>query len=96
TGGDELVDGVENMQILYGVDLNNDKTPDYFVDADIVNAAGNMDKVVSVQIHLVVRSLRDNMTEPAPIEYYGGPEPVHDRRLRKVFMTTVAIRNRLD
>ncbi|MFT5721744.1 MAG: type IV pilus assembly protein PilW, partial [Motiliproteus sp.] len=90
TGGDELVDGVENMQILYGVDLDNDKTPDYFVDADVVNTAGNMDKVVSVQIHLVVRSLRDNMSAPAPIEYYGGPEPVHDRRLRKVFMTTVA------
>ncbi len=96
TGGEELVEGVENIQFLYGVDLDNDKTPDYFVDADAVNAAKNMDKVVSVQVHLVVRSLRDNMVDPVLIDYYGGLKSVNDRRMRKVFVFTVAIRNRLD
>ncbi|MEH6469636.1 MAG: PilW family protein [Halopseudomonas sp.] len=96
TAGDELVEGVENIQFLYGVDLNDDKTANYFVDADVVNAAGDMDKVVSIQVHLVVRSFRDNMVEPTLIDFYGGPKSVNDHRMRKIFVSTIAIRNRLD
>ena len=98
TGGDELVEGVENLQFLYGVDVPpKNGTPNYFVSADQVSSATtSMDDVVSVQIHLVARSLRDNLIEPQIIDYYGGPKSVNDGRLRKVFVSTVAIRNRLD
>tara|TARA_R110002167_G_scaffold138768_9_gene326106 strand:- start:5923 stop:6957 length:1035 start_codon:yes stop_codon:yes gene_type:complete len=93
SGGDELVDGVENIQFLFGEDVNDDGTADYFVDADNVV---NMNQVVSIQVHLVVRSLRDNMVDPAPINYYGGPKSANDGRMRKVFVSTIALRNRLD
>ncbi len=92
-GGDELVDGVENMQLLYGVDTSNNGAPNYFAPAD---AVPDMDKVVSVQIHLAIRSLRENLVEPRQIEYYGGPKSTNDTRIHKVFTTTVALRNRLD
>ena len=98
SGGDELVEGVENLQILYGVDSTGDKTPNYFVPADQVSSATtSMSDVVSVQVHLLVRSLRDNMLdEPRALEYYGLSRVANDRRLRKAFTSTVAIRNRQD
>lgn len=99
TGGDELVEGVESFQVLYGVDVApKNGTPNYFVPADQVSSAStSMEDVVSVQIHLLVRSLRDNMLdEPQSIEYYGQPRVNLDLHLRKAFTTTLALRNRLN
>ncbi len=99
SGGVELVEGVENFQILYGVDVPpKTGTPNYFVAADQVSAAStSMDDVVSVQIHLLLRSLRDNMLdEPQALEYYGLSRIANDRRIRKAFTTTLALRNRLN
>ena len=61
----ELVPGVENMQILYGVDTDADKIPNLFETADTVDAAGNWGKVVSVRVALITRS-DDNSTDQAP------------------------------
>jgi len=36
----ELVEGVENLQVLYGMDDNNDDIVDRYVDAKVVNDAG--------------------------------------------------------
>lgn len=54
----ELVSGVENMQILYGVDTSNpiDKIPNNFETAATVNSSGNWGNVVSVRIGLLTRS----------------------------------------
>ena len=94
TGGNELVEGVENLQILYGEDTDSDGTPNYFVAADQVV---DMDDVVSVQVHLLVRSLRDNMLDdPQSINYYGQGRVANDRYIRKAFTTTIALRNRLN
>ncbi len=104
--GLELVEGVENMQILYGVDTSGNKTPNYFVPADQVSnpaASISMNDVVSVQIHLVTRSLRDNILnadaddlDKFMVNYYGDEKRTNDRRLRKVFVSTIALRNRLN
>lgn len=94
TGGDELVEGVENLQLLYGEDTDSDGTPNYFVAADQVS---DMDDVVSVQVHLLVRSLRDNiLDDPQSINYYGQGRIANDRYMRKAFTTTIALRNRLN
>ena len=55
--GTELVDGVENMQILYGEDTNSELTRDdvaniYRTAADVENPS----RVVSIKIGLVIRS----------------------------------------
>lgn len=80
----ELVEGVENMQILYGEDTDNNQTANRYVEAD---AAGlNMDNVVSVRITLTLRTIEDGL---AAVVANG------DRRIRRTYTTTVTIRNRV-
>ena len=60
--GEELVDGVENMQILYGVDLNSDPNGDPPVAPIMpirylsINNVPDLRKVVSIRISLLMRS----------------------------------------
>jgi type IV pilus assembly protein PilW len=100
TGGDnpvELVEGVENMQILYGEDTDNDRVPNrYFM----VNSVGNLANVVAVRLSLLLRTLDDNLLQLAQTYSYNGVTcpgsagcPT-DRRLRHVFTTIINLRNR--
>ncbi len=83
----ELVEGVENLQIVYGVDTNDDGTANFYNNATTVGAA-NMSKVVSVRADLTLRSLTDNIASVV--------DPVaNDRRLRNTFSSTIVLRNRL-
>jgi type IV pilus assembly protein PilW len=94
--GASLVEGVENMQITYGVDSNSDGTPDYYGSAGTVTYA-EMGTVVSVRVSLLLATIDDNLTA-APLAYnYNGvtsPLPA-DRRIRRVFNSTFTLRNRL-
>jgi type IV pilus assembly protein PilW len=94
-----LVEGIENMQILYGVDNNSDRTPNYYVPADQVN---NWSNVVSIRISLLAVTLDDNLTpQPMPYTFNGitttttSTPPVTDHKIRRVFTSTIALRNRL-
>ncbi len=99
---EELVEGIESLQILYGINADNDnkKTVDAYVVADDV---GDWSLVISVRISVLVQSIEDGMM-PAPqtyvfngVTYNGGagnralPE---DNRLRRVFTSTITLRNR--
>lgn len=98
-GGDqELIEGVEQMQILYGIcDTNGRVTPPY------LNAAGvgaNWLNVCSVRIHLLLVSAQDRVvTEPQniffPYDQNVNQINPNDLCLRQAFSTTVAIRNRI-
>lgn len=84
----ELVEGVENLQITLGVDSDSDKVPNYYVDAGSV---ANMDDVVSIKLDLTVRTLSDNT---ATSTRTSGPYT--DQRIAKNYKATVALRNRLN
>lgn len=89
----ELVEGIEQMQILYGEDTDTDGTPNYYVSADQI-AATDWPKVVSVRINLLAATLDDNLTgQPAPYTYNGATITPADNKIRRVFNTTIAIRN---
>lgn len=91
--GQELVEGVENMQILYGEDTDEDGVPNRYLPADEVNS---LDGVTSIRISLLIRSLDDNVTlEPQTYTYNGATITASDRRLRRVVTMTVSLRNRL-
>ncbi|MEH6651037.1 MAG: PilW family protein [Motiliproteus sp.] len=91
-GTEELVEGVESMQIEYGIDIDNDRIPNYFNDFD----ASEVDAAVSVRISLLVRGHKENVADTnMALSYDGASFPTQDRRLRKVFTTTIALRNRL-
>jgi len=91
----ELVEGVENMQVTYGVGsgVNNIVTPP-FVTANNVT---NWDRVVSVRINLLMQSIQDNITtEPQTYAFNGNPSVLAtDRKLHRAFTTTIALRNKL-
>lgn len=89
----ELVEGIEDMQVLYGVDTDNNGAPDYYVPAADV---ANMSQVISIRINLLVRSINDNLAlEQVPYTFNGITTTPGDRRLRKTLSTTIVIRNRL-
>ncbi len=123
----ELVEGVESMDITYGIGSGVNNVVEQFVTAD---AVGDWDKIISVRINLLLRSIQNNMTTASQKYTFNGnsdgvpdalnvstaaaaaadPEDVDaaaaaaaaangfvatDRRLHRVFTTTIALRNRL-
>jgi type IV pilus assembly protein PilW len=90
----ELIEGVENMQVLYGEDTDGDRQADRYIEAD---AAGlDMDNVVSVRVALLVSSVHANVTNEAqPVTFNGATVAGTDRRLRQVFTATLTLRNRV-
>lgn len=92
----ELVEGIENLQIIYGEDTDGDGSPNYYVPA---SAAGlNMGQVVSIRISLVGVTLEDNVAAQANNVFVFGAAytpPIVDKKIRRVFTSTIALRNRL-
>lgn len=100
----ELVGGVENMQILYGIDT--DATPDGI--ANRYDTANNINfstaRIVSVRVSLLMRSEKNLPSYPQLSQSYllaGGTiatgtriQNVSDQRIRKTFTTTIKIRNK--
>ena len=93
-GSVALVEGIEDMQILYGEDPDGDKTPNYYVASSSV---ATWENVVSVKVSFLVTSLDDNLTKrPVAYTYNGITTTPTDNRLRRVFSATIGIRNRLE
>jgi len=85
-----VVQGVENMQILYGIDTDNDFIPDQYVTADNVGT----ESIVSLRIGLLIRSLREVAGSPQKYRYQNTTVTATDNFLRKEFSTTIKLRNR--
>ena len=89
-GVETLADGVEDMQITYGV--GTDKVEAY------VNRPDDWDRVVAVRVSLRLSGEEGNvMSEPVTLKMgnidFTAQES--DRRMHQVFTTTIALRNRL-
>jgi len=91
---EQLIEGVEDMQVLYGVDEDGDGFPNRYREAqDVVD----FNTVVAVRIMLLLRSFDDRVTEDPQTYTFNGSPPItpNDRRIRQVFTTTIALRNRV-
>ncbi len=92
---EEVVESVDTMQVLYGVDAAGDGAVDGYVTADAVT---DWNTVASVRVGLLLRA-PDEYGNELDTQVYNVNEtlfdPVDDRRVREVFTTTIAIRNRL-
>ena len=95
---EELVEGVEDMQILYGVadDVDQWGTVTKYLSADQVDTANDWDKVASVRINLLLQSA-DGLAEQKQTYTFAGAAPVtaSDERIRREFVSTVGVRNRI-
>ena len=98
---DPLVEGVEKMQIEYGVD-NNSATyhvPDVYHNADWVSANGQWANVVSVRVSFIMRSKRAVYDEAGTNTYKLPGASVYsytpnDNFARLVYTSTINLRNR--
>lgn len=99
---EELIEGVENMQIVYGVNLDSDSrnTVDTYLAADLIT---DWRAVISVRISLLMQSVEDGIVPAAQAYTYmgvtydgvtGNGDLAPDRRVRRVFNSTVNLRNR--
>lgn len=92
-GSQELVEGIENLQILYGEDTNGDGSADYYVPYGSVSDAND---IVSVRVNILVRSIEDGIVQGSQsVQFNGVTSTFNDGRLRKAFTSTIALRNRL-
>lgn len=92
---EELVTGVDTLQVRYGLDTDNSGAPNNWVSADGV---GDWSAVLSAEITLLARANTEYGSEIDTVVYNLVDtqfDPVDDRRFRQVFSTSVGLRNRL-
>lgn len=92
-----LIEGVDGMQVLYGVTSNTDTSANQYLTAAQVDAGGLWGNVVNVRIALLVASLNPTVKAPNTTVYslLGVNYPAfNDLRQRRVFTTTITLRNR--
>lgn len=89
---EELVEGIQDMQILYGIAGPNKQVTQYIRADEVVN----WNNVVAVRVNLLVVSADTNVVpENQVISFNGANVTIANRRLAQVFSTTIGIRNRL-
>lgn len=89
----ELVDGVERMIVMYGVDSTGDGSPNQYLNSNTALAAGQT--VTAIRVWLVVRSENDNVLDANQSYTLNGVNIASaDLRLRQVFSVTIDLRNR--
>lgn len=94
----EFIEGVEDMQIEYGIlkTGNPFDSVEKYQTADQVTKSNNWPKIGSVKITLLVRSLEDNLANaPIAYTYNGATVTPTDKRIRRIFSSVIAVRNRL-
>lgn len=94
----ELVPSIENIQITYGVDTNNDYFADTYKTAAQVATDNQWALVKSLHIELLLVSTEDNITA-GNVKYRfptsaASDTTAPDRRLYYITSTTISIRNR--
>ncbi|MCD6706281.1 MAG: PilW family protein [Thiobacillus sp.] len=90
----EITEGVENMQILYGIDPPG--APEGVVESYVkADAVTDWNQVAAVRISLLVTGNDDNVaTSKQKYNYNGALVEAPDRRLRQVFTSTISVRNK--
>ena len=90
---EELIEGVEQMVAMYGIDTDNDGAPNQYVPSNAVLQGG--DVITAVRVWLVVRSAQNNLVDDNQIYTINGQNiQAPDLRLRQVFSVTIDLRNR--
>ncbi len=91
--GQPFVNGIEQMQVYFGEDLNGDGSPNRFLAPDTVGLV--MNRVVAVRIHLLVVSNAVGIA-PIPQPFYFDNQnwaAIDDRQIRREYSVTIAVRN---
>lgn len=93
TSGSVLLENVEDLQLLYGIDTTGEQSVDQYVAAP-----ADWNQVIAARVCVLVRSDKTNIVSPG---YYldcnGASVAIPaDRRLRRAFTATFNLRNRVN
>lgn len=105
-GDQELVEGIENLQVLYGVDSNDKRMPTKYLRANQISAA-DWRNVVSVRVALLASTIANTETGETGTEYdkktydlnltpsdtTDDVDPDDRKVVRQEFYATVNLRN---
>ena len=99
----EIIEGVENMQVLFGIRTNNNTVR--YIDADHADFDASL--VQSIQVGLLMYSIENASDQDDENTYKvlntdigpagsssSGPTHAKDKRIRMTFNSTVKVRNR--
>jgi type IV pilus assembly protein PilW len=98
----ELVEGVENLQVTYGVDTDtpSDGIPNVYLRAgeNGLTTAAQWASIKSIRIGMLVRTSNDkdadiDIRSTYDVNGYTFNVPAGDRYQRRVFLTTIQVRN---
>jgi len=97
-----IIDGIDMIRFMYGLDTNNSGTVDAFVSADGVLGNGGMNealwdsgRILAVKIYVLARSIRPDNDYNNTSTYQLGDLPfkVDDNFRRLLFTSTVSLYN---
>lgn len=95
--GVEIVEGVENLQVVYGVDTDNDRIVDRYLNIDQVPAA-NVRDILTVRVALMVATVKEARSAQLGTttkDLIGTTVTLpNDKRLRQVYTATIRLHNR--
>ena len=92
---EELAEGVENLQVSYGIDTDGDGAANAYVAADNVTTNNHWANVVSVKLQLLMATVQNNVAvSPQSYAFAGASITATDKRIRVPLTTVVALRNR--
>ena len=101
TSAEELVSGVTDLQILYGVDTSTSPTGviGSYMTANQIKAAGydwsDPKRVLAVRVTVMLESQDDNVSTESSSFTLGNGTVITDRRLRRSYTMTFGLRKRL-
>ena len=97
---EQLVEGIENMRILYGFDNDGNDTADIFMPAQNVTSLmwdnEQFQRLVAIRIFLLVRSTDEDSSYTNDTKYILGDKIIaatQDHFRRKVVSTTIVLEN---
>jgi type IV pilus assembly protein PilW len=91
--GEPITRGVQEMQVYFGEDTDNNRVANHWLSPGAVGL--DMSRVVSVRIHLLVRTNANDISS-GPQAYYFDQQlqaAVDDGQIRREYSVTVAMRN---
>lgn len=89
----EVIEGIQDMQILYGVDTGTDGYANQYQTS---NNVADFRDVVSIRISFLVRSTDITANnQPQSYTFNGVQTTAPDNRIYQVFSSTIALRNRI-
>ncbi|MBP6058799.1 MAG: PilW family protein [Nitrosomonas sp.] len=96
TSGSVLLENVEDLQLLYGIDTTGEQSVDQYVAAPAVPA--DWGRVIAVRVCVLIRSDKTNIVSPGYYLDCNGTSVAipADRRLRRAFTATFNLRNRVN